>query len=87
METKNLPERVRYVVQERLGRWHATTLEFGLSAQAETQEEALRKLRALLHAFLDHARSAAPDEGSALLKRHARGRVYLRYALERLTGH
>lgn len=79
---------VRCLIEEQRGQWQAFTLEFGLAAQADTENEAKAKLEAMIVSYLEDAlvgedRAHAQD----LLNRKATWQVFAKYYFYLLTSY
>jgi len=71
---------VHCLIEGHASHWEAHSLEFGLSAQAESMEEAKRKLNAMISSYLFDA-LVGEDQAYAeeLLNRRATFKTYIRY--------
>jgi hypothetical protein len=76
----SLPFVIRCVLEEAGGQWHAYSLEFGLAAQADTEEEAKAKLGNMIASYIYDALAGEDREHAPeLLRRRAIPTVYAKY--------
>jgi len=71
---------VRCIVEPKNGQWQAFSLEFGLAAQADSMEDAKRRLDLMIRSYVYDALVGEDREHAhELLLRRATWRVYFRY--------
>jgi hypothetical protein len=96
-ETKSrlpFPLLVRCLLEQNGNYWQAFSLEFGLAVQANTKQEAKRKLEIMIYSYLfDALVGEDRDHAEELLRRRATPSVYVKYyackaigAIESLIG-
>jgi hypothetical protein len=75
---------VHYLVERRGDQWQAFSLEFGLAAQADSENDARRKLESMVNSYVYDALVGEDHEHAGLLlSRRATAAIYLRYYLAR----
>jgi hypothetical protein len=75
---------VRCLLERYDDRWEAYTLEFGLAAQAESEQDVRRKLENMIECYVRDALVGEDREHAyELLRRRARWQIYARYYLAR----
>ncbi len=62
-----------------VGQWVAMSLEFGLAAQSDTEDDAKQKLIAQIQEYLEDAVGIHKEHQAMLLKRKAPFSIYLSY--------
>jgi hypothetical protein len=73
---------VRCIVEPKNGQWQAFSLEFGLAAQADSREDAKRRLDLMIRSYVHDALVGEDREHAhELLTRRATWSVYFRYYL------
>jgi predicted RNase H-like HicB family nuclease len=83
----SLPFVIRCVLEEADGQWHAYSLEFGLAAQADTEEEAKAKLGNMISSYLYDALAGEDREHAPeLLRRRASPEVYAKYYVSKAAA-